>query len=153
MQWSKDHLETYVDTKEYIDTLLVPLVNINMKNDKQLIKSGLEREYIEILAYEIERRLAGRIMLLPTFVYTYNSHYDKEQERLNLWVQSFKQESFDNTFILTLDYEWSKRAQDIDGHILWLSHIPFDHINEASAKPFVKSQADNLSETIQSFWS
>src|SRR5690625_3718452 len=147
MKWSKDHLKTYIETKEYVDTLLIPLIKLDLKNDKQLENSGLEREYLDILSYEIERRLAGRIMLLPAYTYMYNVLYENEAKRLNKWIHMFKEDGFESTFILTLDHEWSKRSSEIEGQVLWLSHVPFDHINDESAKPFVQTQADKLSET------
>lgn len=153
MKWTKDHLKTYIETKEFVDTLLIPLIRLDLKNDKQLENSGLEREYLDILSYEIERRLAGRIMLLPAYTYIDRALYNNEAKRLNKWIQRFKEDSFKGTFILTLDHEWSKHSHEIDGQVLWLSHVPFDHIMDEAAKPFVQTQADKLSETIQGFWS
>lgn len=152
MRWTKANIETYIETKEYIDTLLIPLVKLDLNNDKQMKESALEREYIDALSYEIERRLAGRLMLLPTYSYVNNAIYTDEMKRLNEWVNSFFEQSFDNAFIISLDSEWNKYSNELNGQFLWLSHVPFDHIHDDSAKSFIKTQADKLSETIQAFW-
>ncbi|HLS06608.1 MAG TPA: DUF2487 family protein [Bacillota bacterium] len=153
MKWTKANLETFIETKEYIDTLLIPLVKLDLTNDQQMKASALEREYIEVLSYELERRLAGRLMLLPTYSYVNHSSYTDEMKRLNEWITSFYEQSFDKAFIISLDSEWNKYSDELNGQFLWLSHVPFDHIHDDSAKSFIKTQADKLSEMIQTFWS
>lgn len=152
MKWTKANIETYLETKEYIDTLLIPLVKLDLTNDEQMKNSALTREYVDILANELERRLAGRLMLLPTYIYVNDVNYETEIKRLKQWIQSFQEQSFKGTFLLSLDNEWTKYSQQLDSQFLWLSHVPFNDMHDEAVKPFVQTQADKLSETIQSFW-
>lgn len=153
MKWTKANIETYIETKEFIDTLLIPLIKLDLKSDQRMKDSALGREYINVLAYELERRLAGRTMLLPDYVYLSNAQYNAEVNRINEWIQSFSEQSFTNIFFISLDNEWTKFNQELQGQFLWLSHVPFDNLSEQTAKTFIQTQADKLSETIQSFWS
>lgn|GEM_PF-2627481 len=153
MKWTKANIKTYIETKEFIDTLLIPLIKLDLKSDQRMKESALAREYVDVLAYELERRLAGRTMLLPDYVYLNNVNYHTEMNRINNWIQSFSEQSFENTFLISLDNEWTKFSQELNGQFLWLSHVPFDDFSEPTAKPFIQTQADKLSETIQSFWS
>lgn len=153
MKWTKANIETYIETKEFIDTLLIPLIKLDLKSDQRMKDSALGREYINVLAYELERRLAGRTMLLPDYVYLSNAQYNAEVNRINEWIQSFSEQSFKNIFFISLDNEWTKFNQELQGQFLWLSHVPFDNLSEQTAKTFIQTQADKLSETIQSFWS
>lgn len=152
MKWTKENIETYIETKEYIDTLLIPVIKLDLISDERMKESALEKEYIDVLAIELERRLAGRLLLLPPYIYLNHVNYVDEKDRLNHWIESFHETSFKNTFLISLDNEWSKYSQQLNSQFLWLSHVPFNDIYDETAKSFIKTQADKLSETIQSFW-
>src|SRR5690625_7562232 len=99
----------------------MPLVKLDLTNDQQMMASALEREYIEVLSYELERRLAGRLMLLPTYSYVNHSSYTDEMKRLNEWITSFYEQSFDKAFIILLDSVWIKYNEELNRQFLWLS--------------------------------
>jgi len=78
MRWLKADLEKYVEAKEYVDTVVIPIQSFQLAKDGQLVKDTFAGEVLAIYANEIEKELSGRIMLMPT--YTYNKSSNIEQE-------------------------------------------------------------------------
>ena len=67
MKWTVKDLDMYIQSKEYVDTVLIPLVPITFGG--QMKRTGSMNELITILSLEIEKQMKGRILLLPTFHY------------------------------------------------------------------------------------
>lgn len=67
MKWTAKDLDMYMQSKEYVDTVLIPLVPLSFKG--QMKQSGSMNEFLTILSLEIEKQMKGRILLLPTFHY------------------------------------------------------------------------------------
>ena len=59
MKWTAKDLDMYVQAKEYVDTLLIPLVPLSF--GERIKKSGSMNEFITILSMEIEKQMKGRI--------------------------------------------------------------------------------------------
>jgi len=62
MRLSKMNMEEWAGVAAYIDTLLIPVYSMNIK-DKQI--EWASARIVEQVSSELERRLAGRVLLLP----------------------------------------------------------------------------------------
>src|SRR5690625_234509 len=152
MNWTRESIEQYVSAKEYIDTLLIPLTPLDFKNDQNMIKSASEREYLNVLSYEIEQQLTGRVLQLPEYVYIKNDNYNGDIDRLNEWSKMFNEDYFKHVFYLTLDINWRKHEKSLNGNFLWFPSVTSDHPRSAEMKNVVRDQVEQISDLIRSYW-
>ena len=61
MKWRKADLQTYFQSKEYIDSIVVPLVPFGIANDEESEKAAIQAEMITLLSHELEKELTGRM--------------------------------------------------------------------------------------------
>lgn len=152
MQWSRESLKQYVDAQEYIDTLLIPLVPLKLKDVQDLEKNAFQRELLNILSNEIERELAGRIMLLPEYVYLANADLEQECERLNSWIQAAKNQPFEHILFLTFDVAWKQLEDRLEGHLLWLTSMQTGNLKSKEMHGIVKEQVQQIITLIRTYW-
>ncbi len=67
MRFRTEDTDTYLQSRDYVDTAIVPLVKVSLTAD---IKSTIQAtEFTTILSEEMERQFRGRVMLFPPFSY------------------------------------------------------------------------------------
>lgn len=152
MRWIKSDLERYVEAKEYIDTLLVPLLPFEYSADVNLAKNALQIEILSIFLKELEKELTGRVVLSPDYHYLKSSPKEGEIERLNHWISDAKKQPFEHVFFVTFDSSWKKEESTMDGVLLWL---PGSHSGEVQSKEIatmIRDQVEQVGELIRSYW-
>src|SRR5690625_3490750 len=123
MKWQKDDVKKYIDAKEFVDTILIPLFPFQLSNDKQLTKDAFLRQALLIYANETEKELSGRVFLIPEYSYLKSEMLKDEVSRLNKWVEDIKQQPFQKIFFLTFDMNWRKVESTLEGHLIWLPGV------------------------------
>lgn len=152
MRWIQSDLERYVGAKEYIDTLLVPLLPFEYSADANLAKNALQIEILSIFLKELEKELTGRVVLSPDYHYLKSSSKEDEIERLNHWISDAKKQPFEHVFFVTFDSSWKKEESTMDGVLLWL---PGTHSNEVQSKEtatMIRDQVEQVGELIRTYW-
>ncbi|CDO02046.1 TPR repeat protein [Oceanobacillus picturae] len=152
MKWKKNDIIQYMEAKDFIDSVLIPLVPFQVSDDNTLPSSTFQSEVIQILANEIEKELTGRVLLTPPLHYLKNTNKETEVSRLNQWVQDVKQQPFEHVFFLTFDSGWKKLEKDLDGTLLWLPGSKSGNLQSAEMRAVIKDQVDQLGELIRSYW-
>ncbi|HLS23521.1 MAG TPA: DUF2487 family protein [Pseudogracilibacillus sp.] len=152
MKWQKDDIEKYVEAKEYIDTVVIPVQSFHLEEDTQLVKDTFSSEVLSIYAHEIEKELSGRLLLTPTYTYNKKSDLSKEIERMNEWIDDLKTQPFEHIFLLTLDVSLKKVERDLDGHLLWVPGLKPTNLQSQEAVQFIRSQIEQISELIRAYW-
>lgn len=153
MKWHKDDVKTYVSAKEYIDTLLIPLLHFQLQHDQDLEKDAFQTEVMTIYMNEIEKELSGRIFVTPPYSYIKQAEpFSYEVERLNSWIEHAKEQPFEHIFLLTFDNMWKKVEKDVVGQVLWLPSVKPMDLNTKEAVAVLRSQVEDISELIRSFW-
>ena len=72
MNWTAKDMDTYLQQKEYIDTLIVPLLKLETDPEK-MKNSASSSEFLMHLTAFIETQFKGRMMLMPPFcIYAVN---------------------------------------------------------------------------------
>ncbi|WP_042223599.1 YpiF family protein [Oceanobacillus manasiensis] len=152
MKWKKNDIAQYIEAKEYIDSVLIPLVPFQVSDENALTTSTFQSEVIYILANEIEKELTGRVLLTPTYHYLKNSNKETEVDRLNYWVQDVKQQPFEHVFFITFDSGWKKLEKELDGTLLWLPGSKTGNLQSVEMRALIKEQVEQLGELIRSYW-
>lgn len=153
LKWYKDDLKTYKEAKEYVDTLLIPLLHFQLQKENDLEKDAFQTEVMTIYINEIEKELSGRVFVTPAYSYVKDTQtFSNEVERLNSWIEHATTQPFQYTFLITFDNAWKKVEKDVDGQVLWLPSVKPMDLNSKEAVTVLRSQVEDISELIRSFW-
>ncbi|MGG0788467.1 YpiF family protein [Peribacillus simplex] len=148
MKWTAKDLDMYMQSKEYVDTVLIPLVPLSFKG--QMKQSGSMNEFLTILSLEIEKQMKGRILLLPTFHYI-SDEMDKV-ERLKSWANEVKENDFEHVFFLTSDFEWKKEERELENNLVWIPAIPLDGLEIEQAREMINQQVLQILDIFSYNW-
>ena len=152
MRWLKDDVEKYVEAKEYVDTIVIPIQSFQLAEDGHLVKDTFAGEVLAIYANEIEKELSGRLMLMPTYTYNKSSDIEREVARLNEWIADIKEQPFEHIFLLTLDLHLKKSEKELDGNLLWFPGLQPTDLQSQEAVQMIRSQIEQISELIRAYW-
>ncbi|MFD1849524.1 DUF2487 family protein [Oceanobacillus bengalensis] len=150
MRWQKSDVDKYVSAKEYIDTLIIPLIDFQM--DQDLENNAFQNEVLTILSNELEKELTGRIMLAPSYYYIKTFDKDQEIVRLNHWVENVKKQPFKHIFLLSFDPAWKKSEQALDASFVWIPKIQSGDIGSKEMQHTIREQVKQIGELIRSYW-
>ncbi|MEY8733318.1 YpiF family protein [Peribacillus frigoritolerans] len=148
MKWTAKDLDMYMQSKEYVDTVLIPLVPLSFKG--QMKQTGSMNEFLTILSLEIEKQMKGRILLLPTFHYL-SDEMDKV-ERLKRWANEVKENNFEHVFFLTSDFEWKKEERELENNLVWIPAIPLEGLEIEQAREMINHQVLQILDIFSYNW-
>lgn len=150
MKWNNEELERYVQAKEYVDTILLPLIPFQFGDDEASVKTSFQNEVIQIFTNEIEKELSGRIMLAPSYYYLKDP--TEETTRINSWVEDMQKQPYQHIILLTFDAGWKKVERDLQGNVLWLPAVQSGDLKSNEMQGIIRDQISQVSEIIRSFW-
>jgi len=150
MKWIKDDVTKYVSAKEYIDTIILPLIPVDMVHD--LDKNAFQNESLTLLTKELEKELTGRTMLAPTYYYIKSNDLSQELNRLNNWIDNFQEQPFKHVFLITFDATWKKNEQALKGSLIWLPSIPQGNLYTQEMHQLIREQVNQIGELIHAYW-
>ena len=136
MIWDKLNEQDWKKVAPYADTLLIPVMNIDLEN-----KAELEYQRKDSLhtAAEIERQLTGRVLLLPPVAYIANETWFQS------YITSIRRQGevggFRHLFFL-LD----EKVLEVTPHIDWGAHLSISEQRDSVA------QIQQLCEQIVQKW-
>lgn len=152
MKWKPEDLKQYVQAKEYIDSIIIPLQPFQINDEAALAKDSYQREVLSIFANDIEKELSGRVLLTPTYNYYKSANKEVEVTRLNQWIENIKMQPFSNIFLLTFEPSWKKVEKSIDAELIWLPGIGSSSIMEKETIVLIRNQVEQISELLRSYW-
>ncbi|WP_164668768.1 DUF2487 family protein [Virgibacillus doumboii] len=152
MKWNNKDLQEYIQAKEYVDTIIVPLLPFHLSKDTEYVKDAFQREVLDAFTHELEKELTGRVMLTPVYNYIKSASKDEEIERINSWVDEIEKQPFTYIFHVTFDSSWKKSEQLLKGTLLWLPGAG-NASQTNDLRPVIRSQVEQVSELIKSYWS
>ncbi|WP_318617348.1 DUF2487 family protein [Sporosarcina sp. YIM B06819] len=147
MNWTAKDMDTYLQQKDYIDTLIVPLLKVEtalgaMKN------STSSSEFLMHLATFIETQFKGRMMLMPPFAYTQSMDLQAMAETLSRDISSA---SFKHVFFLTTDSAWT--SIEMGGEIIWFPSIPLESMDPQLRQTIIEDQLRQVLPRFMEKWS
>lgn len=152
MKWIQKDIEQYIQAKEYVDTLVIPLIPFHLSHDQDIAKHAFQTEVLSSFAVELEKELSGRIMLIPNYFYLHSVNKEEEISRLRALVEDCKKQPFTHVFLLTFDSTWKKFEAELAGTLLWLPSMLTGDIHSEEANHIIRDQVKQVSELIRSYW-
>lgn len=150
MKWISTDIDMYIKAKEYVDTILIPLIPITLKKD---VKSAVEMgEYITIMSTELEREFKGRLLALPAFTYLKEENAAQLKDRLNNWYANMNEEEVKHILLITADPDWKLQEKELEATLLLVPSIPLDEIDQKYMEQLVKSQMKQLKTIVMNLW-
>ncbi|MFD3446098.1 YpiF family protein [Microbacteriaceae bacterium 4G12] len=147
MNWNVKDIKIYEQSKEYIDTAIIPLLPFSLRDDVQsVVQKG---EFISILTEELEREYRGRMLLLPPFVYMASCR-EKEERRLQDWAEEIVQHGIRHIIYITSDYEW--KSSDVQGTLFWLPALPLEQLDNHAKREVIHSQIYEIMNVLTENW-
>lgn len=152
MKWNKADLTTYMQAKEFVDTLLIPLLPFQLSGTTDHTKMAFQCEVLTIFTSELEKELTGRVLLTPSYFYNKKASKEAEVNRVNMWVEDALNLPFKHTFFITFDSGWKKEENGLNGNLLWLPTNHSVDINSKEMVMIIRNQVEEVGELIRSYW-
>ncbi|WP_087990524.1 YpiF family protein [Bacillus vallismortis] len=146
MRWRITDAKDYLQAKDYIDTAVIPLINIKVGGHfKMAAEKG---EFTQLLSEELERQLKGRVYLLPP--YTYVDRNEKTVHGLQDLREELKSE-FPHVVLLTSDENW--KNEHALGEIIVTPSIPLEHLNDSLKRKILDERTAEILNVLLQLWS
>ncbi|WP_438318467.1 YpiF family protein [Sporosarcina sp. FA9] len=147
MNWNAKDMDTYIQQKEYIDTLIVPLLKLETIPER-MKSSSSSTEFLMYLTSFIEAQFKGRIMLLPPFSYTQSTDLVEMGNVLSVDLQKMQ---FKHVFYITTDPTWN--TVEMDGQVIWLPPIPLENMDKQLKQSVIEDQLKQVLPKFTLKWS
>lgn len=140
MIWDKLHDHDWSKVAPYVDTLLIPVININLEDKAKFDEQRTDSLYA---AAEIERQLTGRVILMPPVSYITND------AAIQSYVTSIRRRAqnsgFGHLFFL-IEGALIEETEDID----WGDYLEVPPMPSSSAE--ASNEIRKLCEQIIQIW-
>lgn len=148
MKYQSIDVEKFIDSREYIDTVVIPLNPVAFGDSFSQTVSSYE--FMTLLTYELEKELKGRLFLSQPLSYIKNSTAEDKIKLLSAWVEYYKGEGFKYIQFLTTDSKWT--SLDEDGNVVWIPAIPIEKMPLEAIKSVISEQTKQLAGKLAEFW-
>jgi hypothetical protein len=150
MKWNNEDIELYLQSKEYVDTVLLPLLPISF--DERIKQSANMTDFISTLSVQLERQFRGRLILLPGFAYITSRDGDKHYNELLSWEEEIVEAGFKHVFYLTSDSGWKNFETNLKGDLIWLPSIPLGQMDAQYKNSILEDQVKQLLHVCIQKW-
>lgn len=150
MKWNPQDVEVYLQSKEYVDTAVIPLLPVAF--DSEMGQAAAMSEFITLVTGQLERQFKGRILLLPGF--SYLKIVEEENTFTNLldWETQLKSNGFKHIFYLTSDVFWKPFDGRLSGSLVWIPSIPLETMQESMKISVVENQVKQMINLFTREW-
>ncbi|MED4646134.1 YpiF family protein [Bacillus inaquosorum] len=146
MRWRITDAKDYLQAKDYIDTAVIPLINIKVGVHFKI--TAEKGEFTQLLSDELERQLKGRVYLLPP--YTYVDRNEKTVQGLKDLREELISE-FPHVVLLTSDENWN--SEDALGKIIVTPSVPLEHLNDSLKRKILDERTAEILNVLLQLWS
>lgn len=148
MNWNAQEMDVYIQQKEYIDTLVVPFVSVQVEPD-QMKASASASDFLMYLSRFIEAQFKGRMVFTPPMTFTKSVDLPTFARQV---AEDFKESAFKHTFFLTTDA--SLAHLEIDGvTVVWLPSIPIESMEPNLKQSIMEDQLRQVLPVFTEKWS
>ena len=148
MKYQSIDTELFSKSKEYIDTIVIPLNPVDFNDAFSQTVSSFE--FMTLLTHELEKELKGRLFLALPLPYIKTSKTEEKLNLLSVWVDYYRGQGFKYIQFLTTDSKWT--SIDEDGHVLWIPAIPIEKMPLDAIKTVISEQTKQLVDILAESW-
>lgn len=150
MNWNGKDTELFQQQKEYIDTVIVPLIPISFEPDMK--QTASQYEFIQLLTMLLEKQFKGRMLLVPPVSYMKKQSGEEKVAAINEWANEFDRAGFKHTFLFTSDSDWKLVEEQIEGTLIWVPSVPLEHMEDSYKYSLIEEQAKQFVNIIVQKW-
>jgi hypothetical protein len=150
MKWAAKDIDMYLGAKEYVDTIVLPLLPVSFGDD--IKQAASMTEFISLLSMQLERQFKGRLIMLPGYTYLKNQSEEKNIGDIRLWESEFKEQGFNHIFYVTSDSDWRAIEDKLEGTLLWLPSLPLENMDEKYRNSILEDQVKQLINLFVKKW-
>lgn len=150
MNWSSRDMEMLKKSREYVDTVVLPLLPFSVGDD--MGQAIAMTEFISVLAPGIERQFKGRILLLPGYLYFESGREESLIQVVNNWEEELRSQGYKHVFLLTSDAKWRLREDRLKGTLIWLPSIPLEKLRNSEQYTILDDQVKQLANLFFQKW-
>lgn len=150
MKWVPKDIDMYLGAKEYVDTVVLPLLPVSFDDD--IKQAASMTEFISLLSVQLERQFKGRLLMLPGYTYLKNSPNDKLLADVEQWTSEFKEKGFQHVFFVTSDSDWKTREDKLEGSLIWLPFLPLEHMDDNYRNSVLEDQVKQMINLFINKW-
>jgi hypothetical protein len=148
MKWELASIDRYTEAKEYIDTALIPLIQVKLEDDLKFALA--DSSWVLGVAGSIEEQLTGRVMLFPQTSYTGHEEEEHLLSTLNTYALHIEQCGFKNVIFLTHNNSWEAKSGQLPAKILAIPREKPDSLDFSTGE--IEEYAQNIVPRIIGFW-
>ncbi|WP_144665696.1 YpiF family protein [Bacillus altitudinis] len=145
MKFQAEDADLFLQSKDYIDTAIIPLVGINASHIKQTVSLG---EFTVLVAEDLERQLKGRVFLFPP--HTYLEVNNRKQEDILALKQSL-QEHFQHVVFITSDNKWKEQLEVSESAFI-LQSVPLEHLKVNLKQKVIQDSVEQILNFLLQKW-
>ena len=148
MKYQTGDMEMFKLSREYVDTVIIPLNAITF--EKGVNQAVASYEYLSLLTYELERELKGRIFLALPVPYMKESGQEFKNSLLSQWREFYRDAGFTYIRFLTTDNKWLSASNQEE--ILWFPSIQTDKMPKEAIKQVLDDHTEQITELLREAW-
>ncbi|MBY0122599.1 YpiF family protein [Bacillus sp. S/N-304-OC-R1] len=150
MKWIPQDIDMFLQSKEYVDTAVLPLLPVSLSGEMKQTASMCD--FISLLSVQLERQFRGRILMLPGYSYLKSSAMDKLQEDVKIWETELLCNEFKHVFYVTSDSSWKAVESCLKGKLIWLPSLPLENMDERNRNIILEDQVKQLMNLFMQSW-
>ncbi|GLB57982.1 YpiF family protein [Cytobacillus sp. NCCP-133] len=150
MKWISQDIDMFLKEKQYVDTVVMPLLPVSFRDD--IKQSVAMTEFISLLSVQLERQFRGRLIMLPGYAYLKATPEPKLISVINEWEKELKEQGFKHIFHLTADSLWKGLEERLEGGVIWLPSLPLEHMDNNYKNSIVEDQVKQLLNLFVQKW-
>lgn len=147
MHFNGKDMAQFLEQKEYVDTAVLPLLQIDL-SPAGIKQSAGASEYLQLLTALLEKQFKGRMLLFPPVSYTKKADRRRIAGELSAEMEAA---GFKHVFYLTTDAEW--RTVEELKNMLWLPAIPIEDMDKSFKQSVMEDQLRQVLPLFIKEWS
>jgi hypothetical protein len=140
-------IEQFQTQKQFIDTAIVPLVQLDF-SEQGMKQSSSATEYLMTLTSFVEQQFRGRLVLIPPFSYTAQT---KNDNLTMILQEQLLEAGFKSVIFMTCDSSWTLQKESYD--IIWLPSIPLESMDKTVKQRILEEQIKQIIPILTKVWS
>ncbi|WP_050180717.1 YpiF family protein [Domibacillus robiginosus] len=145
MNWNGKDAVLVEQQKQYIDTVIIPLVPVDF--GAEFKRSAEQYEFVGLLADFLERQFKGRIVVTPPYAYV-----PETADKAPLWSERAQLAGFKHVFFLTSDPAWRQSEDELQGAVIFVPPVPLGDMEESIKRSLIADQAKQLVNRVVDKW-